>query len=122
MVVLASRSASGEGELAEREMLEIFEERAVKGRFRGWDCVCDCVCVSDRGLGFEREVGRPDCDARAVLVVLRWMDFGWPLVVRSGGILIEVVKGDGLTRLIRGPYCHRILRKPDQFFTTMVGL
>ena len=74
MVVSASRSASGEGELAEREMLEIFEERAVKGRFWGWDCVCDCVCVSDRGLdavSFEREVEGPDCDARAVLVVFR---------------------------------------------------
>ena len=68
----------------------MFEERAVNGRFRGWDSVCNCVCVSDLGLdalGFEREVGGPDCDARAVLVVLRWMglkglDFGWPLVVR----------------------------------------
>jgi hypothetical protein len=81
MVVSASRSASGEGELAvaEREMLE---ERAVKGRFRGWDW--------DRGLdavGFEREVGGPDCDARAVLV--GGLDFRGPLVVRSGGILID---------------------------------
>jgi hypothetical protein len=45
-------------------------------------------------VGFEREVGGPDYDARAVLVlamVLGWtglkgLDFGWPLVVRSGGI------------------------------------
>jgi hypothetical protein len=39
IVVSGSRSASGEGELAvaEREMLEMFEERAVEGRFRGWD-------------------------------------------------------------------------------------
>jgi hypothetical protein len=46
-------------------------------------------------VGFERE--GPDCDARAVLVlamVLGWtvmkgLDFGGPLVVRSGGILMS---------------------------------
>jgi len=49
-------------------------------------------------VGFERAVKGPACDARAVLVlamVLGWtglkgLDFGWPLVVRSGGIF-EVV-------------------------------
>ena len=52
-------------------------------------------------MGFEREVGGPDYDARAVIVlamVLGWtglkgLDFGWLLVVRSGGIF-EVVKAD----------------------------
>jgi len=66
------------------KLTSLFEERAVKGRFRG-------VC---------------DYDARAVLVVLRWMGLkglDFRFVVRSGGILIEVMKGDGLTRLIRGP-------------------
>jgi hypothetical protein len=44
-------------------------------------------------VGFEREVGGPDCDARAVLVlamVLGWtvmkgLDFGGPLVLRAFG-------------------------------------
>jgi hypothetical protein len=52
-------------------------------------------------VGFEREVGGPDCDARAVLVlvlamVLGWtvmkgLDFGGPLVMRSGGILMSLM-------------------------------
>jgi hypothetical protein len=39
MVALGPRLASEEGELAvaEREMLKMFEERAVECRFRGWD-------------------------------------------------------------------------------------
>ena len=45
MVVSASRSASGEGELV---------------------------------AGFEREVGGPDCDARAVLVLA--MVLGWTVI------------------------------------------
>ena len=73
-MVSAPRSASGEGELAVVE-LEMFEVCAVKGRFQSWDQGLDAV-------GFDCEVEGPDCDA--VLVN----------DLRSGGILIEVVKGD----------------------------
>jgi hypothetical protein len=55
--------------------------------------------IGTDAVGFEREVGGPDCDVRAVLVlamVLGWtvmkgLDFGGPLVVRSGGILMLLI-------------------------------